>query len=188
MTIRKYVGAAALLFTIAGTALGQQPPHPPMAPGAPKHPQARMAVGHGMVSVETALRMKDKLKLTTEQAAQLETLRKEIVAERKAQAAEHIDLQSRVAAGLIEPDEVRKQFDGRRDELTQTFKQRQERIEKILTEEQRDQLGHAAHHMMGERMRAMRQQRGFAPRRGFDYGRGMRSQSAPRMRRFEGFR
>jgi Spy/CpxP family protein refolding chaperone len=118
-----------------------------------------------MLNVEAALRLKDELKLSAAQQTQLEELRKEIVTERQNQARDHIDLQSRVAAGLITREDVHKQFEGRRDALRQTMEQRSERISKILSEEQQEQLRRETRERMWQRMHDRRGGRGFGPGR-----------------------
>ena len=111
--------------------------------------------------VEAALRNKESLKLTDTQVNQLEALRKEIVAQRQNEAREMIDLQSRIAAGQLERDEVRKQMESRRETMRSTMEQRRERMEKILTAEQREQI--LRQQLRAERMRGPR---GPGPGRG----------------------
>jgi hypothetical protein len=94
----------AALLAMAAPAIAQQPPTPPQPPARREradslHPR--------MLSVEAALRFRQDLKLSDTQAAQLETLRKEFVAERQAEAREAIETQSRIAAGLVSEEEVR---------------------------------------------------------------------------------
>jgi Spy/CpxP family protein refolding chaperone len=131
------------------------------------------------LSVEAALRLKDELKLTDAQASQLEALRKEIVADRQAHARDMIDTQSRVAAGLLKPDDVRKQVEDKHDALRQTMQQRQDRIAKVLTTDQQQQLARAEFRHMRERMgghgrggHGQRMRPGGFGRR--DFGHGMR--------------
>ncbi|HET9440814.1 MAG TPA: Spy/CpxP family protein refolding chaperone [Longimicrobiales bacterium] len=117
--------------------------------------QQRMPRQDRGVGVEAALRMREELKLSGAQVAQLESLRKEIVAQRQNAAREMIDLRSRVDAGNIDPAEARKQMATRRDAMRETMRQRGERLEKILTAEQREQMG---------RMQRMQPRRGALPR------------------------
>ena len=126
MKLAKWAALAALTLGIAAPAMAQQQP----------------MQGHGRAGVvEVALRLREQLKLTPTQVQQLEALRQEIVAQRQNQSREMIDLQSRMAAGMIERDALRTQMQARRDELRKTTEQRRERIEQILTQEQRDQIG-----------------------------------------------
>jgi Spy/CpxP family protein refolding chaperone len=148
----KYAAYAALVTSLATPALAQD------------REQRRPGPGH--LNVETALRMREELKLTDSQAAQLEALRKEIVAYRQEQAREMIELRSRAEAGLIEREAIRKEMQSRREAVRNTLEQRRERIERLLTEEQREQLGRM--HMRHGRMGGMRPQQG---RRGFVPGR-----------------
>lgn len=160
MKIKPHAGMLALLFAIAIPASAQQPPQPPEAP---QPPQGRP--GPRMLNVEAALRLKETLKLSAAQQTELEALRKEIVAERQNQARDHIDLQSRLAAGLITREDVHKQLEGRRDAMRQTMEQRQERISKILSQEQQEQLRRETRERMMQRMHDRRGGRGFGPGR-----------------------
>ena len=165
MKIKPHAGLLALLFAIAIPASAQQPP-----PVAPQPPQGRAGIRPRMLNVEAALRLKEELKLSATQQAQLEALRKEIVAERQNQARDHIDLQSRVAAGLMTREDVRKQLEASRDALRQTLEQRRERVSTILSQEQHEQLQREARDRRMQRMYDRRGGRGFAPGR---RGRGM---------------
>jgi hypothetical protein len=181
MTFRKTAGLIALLIAIAIPGFAQQPPARPMGPG-----------GRGgfddmrprMLNVEIAMRMKERLKLTEAQVSQLETLRKEIVAERQAQARDHIDIESRMRAGLIEREEIRKQFEGKRDALRKTVEQRQDRIAKILNQEQQDQVARATHHLLARRMHGGQGGQQMGPGMRGHRGPGMRGQMGPGMQNF----
>jgi Spy/CpxP family protein refolding chaperone len=123
------------------------------------------ARGMGAGGVESLLRMRETLKLSDAQVNQLEAMRKEIVAQRQNQARDMIDLQSRIAAGQVEREEARKQLETRRETLRTTMEQRRERMENILTAEQREQLQQARQRMERMERRPMRAPRG---RGGFD--------------------
>lgn len=165
MNIKTQAGMLALLFAITIPVSAQQPPP---APNAPASPQGRSGMWPRMGGVETALRLKDELKLSAAQQTQLEALRKELVAERQNHVRDQIDLQSKLAAGLITREDMRKQLDGRRDALRQAMEQRQDRISKILSQEQHDQLRREVRQRM-PRMYDRRGGRGFGPG---DRGRG----------------
>jgi hypothetical protein len=165
MKVRTQAALIAMLMAMAVPVFAQQPPTPPRPP-APVRERAD-SLRPRMLNVEAALRFKQDLKLSDAQAAQLETLRKEIVAERQAEARDAIETQSRVAAGLISEDEVRKQFDGKRDEMRQRMEQRRERITKILTQSKvHERMRDRMHDRMGRRDGPM--------------GRGMRFRRGPR--------
>ena len=151
----KNAALAALMVVTALPALAQQPDRdrPQMRGGAGFNGRG---FGGG---VEAILRNRESLKLSEAQMSQLEALRKEIVAQRQNEAREMIDLQSRIAAGQLERDEVRKQMESRRDAMRNTMEQRRERMEKILTAEQREQI--LRQQLRAERMRGPRG-RGFA--------------------------
>lgn len=110
--------------------------------------------------VEAVLRQRESLKLSEAQVNQLESLRKEIVAQRQNEARDMIDLQSRIAAGQVEREEARKQMESRREELRNTMEQRRERLEKILTDAQREQLRSQLRENFRDRRGDMRRPRG----------------------------
>ena len=156
MSSVKTAAVAALLVMAAVPAQAQQRMHRPMR-------------GQQVSQVETALRMREDLKLSGAQVAQLESLRKEIVAQRQKEAVEMIDLRSRIAAGNVPGDEMRKQFEGRREQLEKTATARREQFERILTEEQRAQLARAnmnARLSRRDHMRGPRGPQGFRGREG----------------------
>jgi Spy/CpxP family protein refolding chaperone len=186
MKSMKYAAIAALIVSAAAPAMAQQrdsltrPPRPPRVEAMPG------PMGGG--GIETALRMREQLKLTDSQVAQLETLRKEVVAQRQAQAREMIELQSRVAAGQVKPEEMREQHAQRRDAMRTALEQRRARVEKILTDDQREQIGRAQRqHMRSMQMRGAR--RGMGPGRGPGMGPGRGQGMGPGgMRPGRGFR
>jgi Spy/CpxP family protein refolding chaperone len=161
----KAAAIAALIVVVAAPAEAQRRNARPMRP----------ADGHGFgargapTQVESALRLREELKLTPAQVTQLQNLRREIVAQRQKEAVEMIELRSRIAAGEVAPEEMRKQFAGRREMLEATMKQRREQFDRILSEDQRGQLNRA-------RMNMHRAER---PR---DGRRGIRPPAGPRWR------
>ena len=169
MRLKTYAGTLAVLLAVAVPATGQQP-------GMPRQPQQRAQgqMGPRALPVELALRMKEQLKLTDSQAQQLEAIRREIVTERQAQAQTMIDVQSRLAAGLAKPEDVRKQMQDRREAMRGTVEQRHERISKILTQEQQDQLQKATRRaaLRQMHMRGRGRGPGFGPGRGPAFGPG----------------
>ena len=105
---------------------------------APLFSSSHMLSGSG--SIENILRRKDELKLSDQQTAQLETIRREAVARRQAEARTLIDLDSRQAAGLLERSEYRDELDRIDVERRTADRTVRNRLEQILTEEQRSQL------------------------------------------------
>ncbi|HEX6063890.1 MAG TPA: Spy/CpxP family protein refolding chaperone [Longimicrobiales bacterium] len=153
----KYAALAAVLTLSATPVVAQGPGLAPRLPAGP-------------VNVEAALRMREQLKLTDSQAAQLEALRKELVTQRQNQAREMIDLQSRAAAGLLEREEMRKQMESRRESMRSALEQRRERMERILTDAQREQLARARAQAGRAELRRAGRPPGVAPR-AFERGR-----------------
>jgi Spy/CpxP family protein refolding chaperone len=180
MNYLKSAALAVVIMAAAQPVYSQQPdraprpPRPPMADRADRVGEMRRPGGGG---VEGVLRMRQELKLSDAQVNQLEALRKEIVAQRQNEARDMIDLRSRAEAGNLDREEARKQFESRRDAMRETMKQRQEKLEKILTDDQRTEM----RHLQRERMdRAHMRERG---ERGFDRGdRGRRFREPPRGR------
>jgi Spy/CpxP family protein refolding chaperone len=127
-----------------------------------------------MLNVEAALRFRQDLKLSDAQAAQLETLRKEIVAQRQAEARDAIDTHSRAAAGLISGDEIRKQFDSKRDDMRKRMQQHRERVAQILTAEQQQLLQTKTRERMKDGMHGRMRHREGRPGMGQGFRRGPR--------------
>jgi Spy/CpxP family protein refolding chaperone len=153
----RYAALAAVLLVSATPAVAQDPGPAPRRPAGP-------------VNVEAVIRMREQLKLTDSQVAQLETLRKELVTQRQNQAREMIDLQSRAAAGLIEREEMRKQMESRHESMRSALEQRRDRMERILTDAQREQMARARGNMRRAELRRGGRAPGVAPR-AFERGR-----------------
>jgi Spy/CpxP family protein refolding chaperone len=160
MKVRTQAAMVAVLMAMAVPAFAQQPPPPPQPPHPPQFGQRADSIRPRMLNVEAALRFKQELKLSEAQVSQLEAVRKEIVADRQAEARDRFDIESRLMAGLISEDEVRKQFDSKRDALRQTMQQRRDRLAKILSEEQQEQLQRETHRRMMDRMHDRGDRRG----------------------------
>lgn len=151
----KNAAVAALLVAVATPAFAQGRGERRDRPRAEM--RERMG-GRGLGGgVEALLRNRESLKLTDAQVNQLEALRKEIVAQRQNEARDMIDLQSRIAAGHVDREEARKQMQSRREAMRNSLEQRRERLEKILTAEQREHL---------KEMRPPRGRAEFGPGRG----------------------
>ena len=139
MKLSNVAALAALIVLVATPAHAQRRGDRPMRPDRP----GMRAPGMRGLNVESALRMREELKLTPAQVTQLQNLRRELVAQRQKESSDMIDLQSRIAAGDVERDEMRTYFEGRRDQMEATMKQRKEQFDKILTVEQRGELNRA---------------------------------------------
>lgn len=137
-----------LLFLLAsGTAVQAQEAKPlprKTQPGRveawalPSYNMMKSPFGYG--SVENILRRKDDLKLTDQQIAQIEVLRKEEVARRQDEARELIELQSRAAAGLMDRTEFRDAMEKQDDAQRIAARNVRNRLERILTDEQLEQV------------------------------------------------
>ena len=144
------VGRAVLLLALVGAAAAHaqeiprapRPPRPPVViePGHLWSMPAPRIVGFGFGGVESVLRQKAELGLTDQQVAQLEAIRKEEVTRRQNESRDMIDLESRYQAGLIERDTWRDEMERRSDARTTAARTVRDRIEDILTEEQRERL------------------------------------------------
>ena len=144
------VGRAVLLLALVGAAAAHaqeptrvpRPPRPPVViePGHLWSMPAPRIVGFGFSGVEAVLRQKTELGLTDQQVAQLEAIRKEEVTRRQNESRDMIDFESRYQAGLIDRDAWRDEMERRSDTRTTAARAVRDRIEGILTEEQRERL------------------------------------------------
>lgn len=153
--------------------------------------EVRRPTGRGP-AVEAIMQMRDRLELTEAQLADLDAIRREEVQRRSAAWAEMAEMRSRLAAGQIRRSEMMAFLEDRRDADVGLAEARRERIDAILTEDQRASLtemrGRARAFARG-RLDARRGRRGgigLAPR-GFRGGRGGFAPDGPgipgRMRR-----
>lgn len=90
--------------------------------------------------VERALAHREHLALTESQASQLEALRKEEVTRRQDYMRGLIDLESRAAAEQIDVETLRSEMSRLREAAEQSASSVRERVDRILTERQRNQL------------------------------------------------
>lgn len=160
--------AAALAVTVPLDATAQRGPRDGSGP----------RMGEGGAHVEDIMRMRDRLELTEDQVRQLDEFRASTVQHRTAEQAVVAEYRSRLAAGEIDRDEFREAMQARRTEMEGVRQQHQERIDAILTEDQRAEVerirGEARAFQRG-RASAMRQDRGMrGDRPGMRGGRGFR--------------
>ena len=144
-------------------------------------PSMRGMEGPPAGGVEAILRMRDRLELTDDQVAQLDAIRRGNVQRRTAEMTEMTELRSRLAAGLIQRSDVMAAMEDRREAARGQGEQRGERLESILTDEQREslrRLGGRGRAPTAGRARGMRGQGGFGAYRrdrgGFRSPRGLR--------------
>ncbi|HSL70566.1 MAG TPA: Spy/CpxP family protein refolding chaperone, partial [Longimicrobiales bacterium] len=120
-------GAVMLLLLAVGVSVADAQETRPAQPWG-----VGVGVGSG---VEQVLRLREELKLTAAQVQQLEEIRKEQVQAQQ----EIIELQSRLATG--QPDEAEQtRLRDRLQQLRTSARDSREGIDRILTEEQREQL------------------------------------------------
>lgn len=193
---RMMSGVAILAMALTVAPVGAQAPRrgamgPGMGRGGPP-------ADAGAPGVEGIMRMRDRLELTETQVQQLEQIRREAVERRNAHRSQMDELRSRVRAGEADAAELQEQMEAHRA-MSQEMRQAQrERVDAILTEDQRSQLqqmrDRAQAFMMGRRsalrggrqgmdgrrpgmrpgMRGDRGMRGFWPGAGMGRGRGFR--------------
>jgi Spy/CpxP family protein refolding chaperone len=147
-----------------------------------------MRGGMDGAGVESIMRLRDRLELSDDQIQQLDALRQESVARRTQHQAQMQELRSQLASGQIEREALAEVVEMRREASEGVRTQMQERIDGILTEAQRDELGdlrdqgrafmrgRASAGRGGSGMRQGRGGRGMRGARGggFDRGRGFR--------------
>jgi len=131
---------------------------------------------------EGVLRLKTQLALTEDQVKRLDQIREEVVKQRTAHMAQMMELRSKVRAGEMKPEDMRKAMEAQRDATAQARTQRLQRVRAVLNDTQEQKIeqmqARARAFMMGRRsaMRRgwmgrmgggrgwMRGGRGFAPR------------------------
>lgn len=131
--------------------------------------------------VEGVLRLKDQLALTDNQVKQLNQIREDVVKQRTAHMAQMEELRSKLRAGEIKPEELRKAMQAQRDATAPWREQQLKRVQAVLNDTQKQKIeelqARARAFRMGRRsaMRggrmgrmggrgAMMGGRGFAPR------------------------
>lgn len=92
------------------------------------------------VSVEQVIRLADELDLTSEQRNQLESIRIELLEMRATRTTEQMTLMSEIQAGIREREAVRQEVAGFAGSARETLNVVRERMQEILTEEQRTEL------------------------------------------------
>ena len=156
---KKITAALSLaLVTVAGLASELEAQRPG------RQPQARPP------AVEDLLRMRDRLELTEEQVASLREIREEAVARRLEKAQERIRLGSQIRSGEFTREELRERRkearEGRDPQAVRSqIEARRERVEGILTEQQRELLSNQRR-QQARRGQSMRGGNGPAFRRG----------------------
>ncbi len=128
---------------------------------------SRARVAGGASPFERAIRLGDELDLTAGQRTQLEAIRVEMLEQRTARASALMELRSEIAAGMREPEAMRRALAEQWSGGADTRESVRDRFNEILTEDQRDDL---------RRMnrRAIARQRGPANRGRIDRQRGPR--------------
>jgi hypothetical protein len=112
--------------------------------------------------VEAVLRLKTQLALTDDQVKRLDQIREEVVKQRTAHMAEMMELRSKVQAGEMRPEDLRKAMEAQRDATAQVRAQRLERVRAVLNDTQKQQI-----EQMQARARAFMMGRRSAIRRGW---------------------
>lgn len=115
-----------------------------VAAGAPEA-AAQRATTNGWTSarttgVENVIRLADELELTGEQRDRLESTRVELLELRTGRAVRQMTLMSEIQAGIREREAVRQEMAAFAEEARETMGGVRERLQEILTEEQRDEL------------------------------------------------
>ncbi len=131
----RITGIAVLFSTVIAVPLAAQP-----APRAPTMVSGGWAAPT-LDRVERALRMRERIELTDEQARRLETLRGEEVERLARQQRARLDIESRARAGLLEGRALRTALESQSDEERVADRAARDRFEEVLSEEQRQRLG-----------------------------------------------
>lgn len=123
-------GALGLIVALAASAPG----------AAAQRTGSGILRGAGNFGVETAIRLADELELSGAQRDQLESIRVELLEMRTGQAARQMALLSEIQAGIREREAARQEFAGFTETMRETLGGARERMQEILTDEQRDEL------------------------------------------------
>lgn len=145
---------------------------PLLAQRGPRGP--RMGVGPAGPGVEMLLRAREQLELTDEQVASLEALRDQMQSEMEPVREEMREAAQQAREAEREAREARReQMQAFRDRIEEMREGHRQRLEEVLTDEQRAQLEELA----GQGMRGFRRSgsRAFAPGVGFRGWRGPRA-------------
>ena len=97
--------------------------------------------------VESIMRLRESLELTEDQVSQLDAIRREKVQQRTAEMAQTTEVQSQYAAGLIQRSDVMAAMEDRQEAARGREGQQRERLQSILTEEQRASLNQLRQHL-----------------------------------------
>jgi hypothetical protein len=137
--------------------------------------------------VEALMRMREELALTEEQIASLDVIRREAVERRTATRAEMAEMRSQLDAGQIRRSELMAFMEERQDAMTGVAEQQRERVDAILTDEQRQTVqemrGRAEAFERGRASARPGGRAGLTPGRGLRGGRG--GMRRPGMGRFD---
>lgn len=171
----RYAGTLGLLMAIAIPAVAQQPPvrRAPAQPRAaapapqaqrPDVPPMQRRAEQGL-SPEVLLRMKEQLGLTEAQVTRLEALRQEGVTAQRNRMAERLEMQSKLRAGAITPEQLREQRQARAGQGPTAGQQALgERVRAVLTDQQRIRLAEQQVAQLRRRLEARQAPRGQAGR------------------------
>jgi hypothetical protein len=133
---QKITIAAALAAMLATPAMAQPRGGVVFAPG---HPFTfRMSPALDMA--ERALHEREDLELTDDQVSRLDALRQEELERLATSEREMRDWTSRMRAGMLDEDSLRARMRQHRDAAEDAEDQARDRLEDILTEDQRDEL------------------------------------------------
>ncbi len=147
--MRRLMRGAAVLATVLALGplqVAAQQGRPGGAPGAPQapgrmmRPGARWMGGGRGAAVEGIMRMRDRLKLTSDQFKQLDAVRAEIVQRRAAHQDRMLELRSKVMAGEATRGALVDSMTAWRKAATAVRQQQRDRVEAILTQAQKDTL------------------------------------------------
>lgn len=172
--MKKMMSGVALAVTVMMTSVGDI--------GAQERMRgAGMRDGGPAGGIEMIMRARERLELTDQQFEQLDALRREALEWRTANAARMQAMRSELEAGLIERSDLMRAMEEHRDASQGIREGHRERVESILTEDQREKVRAAnmrrAFRSGEERGMRGRAQRGGNGQPGMRGGRGMRGNS-----------
>lgn len=154
--MKRTMGGAALLAATMAIA--------PLQANAQMGPRGArgQAVAPRGPGIEMILRQREQLELTDNQVKELDQLRQEAVQRRTAHQSVVAELRSKVRAGEMEVSEFREQVQAMRDGAEEVRNQQDEKVQSVLTDDQKAKLDEWAGQARAFRAGRMSAQRGGA--------------------------
>lgn len=140
----KHLGRVAVVTAAAFALLGVQDAEAQRRGPGPRGGPDGLLRGGAANAAERALRLADEIELSDDQRNELETVRQEMIQTRGTEMIRMLELSSEVRAGLREPEALRDAMREHREAMDEARTLTGERIDEILTGDQRERLDELA--------------------------------------------